>query len=315
MKLSVVVPCYNEQDNVAPLYAAVENAFKALPQEVDAYEVVFVNDGSKDDTIARLLALHKEHPTTTAVVDFSRNFGKEAAVLAGLTRANGDFISIMDADLQQRPEIVVDMVRFLCENENYDAVAAYQEERIEGKVMTFFKNAFYHLINKACETKFFKGASDFRTFRKVVRDAVLSMPEYYRFSKGIFSWVGFPTHYMPYKAEERHAGTTTWSFVKLFKYALEGILSFTIFPLKISTWLGLGFSAASVVYMFVVIIQKLFFEVAVPGYASIVVLILLLGGIQLLILGIMGEYLAKAYVQGKQRPVYIERRFLPTEEE
>lgn len=315
MKLSVVVPCYNEQDNIAPLFDAVQMAFAALPVEIDKYELVFVNDGSKDETRARLLTLHAAYPATTAVVDFSRNFGKEAAVLAGLRRAGGDLVAIMDADLQQRPEVVVDMVRYLCDHPDTDMVAAYQENRIEGKTLTFFKKMFYKIVNWMCEIPFRKDASDFRTFRKNVRDAVLSLPEYDRFSKGIFSWVGFPTHYMPYTAAPRHAGSTKWSFFKLLKYAVTGIISYTTTPLRISTFLGLGVSFTSVIYLIVTVIQKLCFGVDVPGYATIVGLILLLGGIQLLMLGVMGEYLAKAYMQGKGRPVYIERQYLPAKDD
>ncbi len=314
MKLSLVIPCYNEQDNIVPMFEVVEEAFKALPDAITCYELVFVNDGSKDETIKRLRALHAAHPTKVAVVDFSRNFGKEAAVFAGLNRASGDFISIIDADLQQRPEIVVDMVNYLLKNVDYDVVAAYQEQRIEGRAMSAVKKMFYKVINKACEIEFISGASDFRTFRRVVAEAILSMPEYFRFSKGIFSWVGFNTHFMPYIASERHTGKTTWSFFKLLKYALGGIISFSTFPLKISTWLGTGISVGSIIYMLIIIIQKLFFGVDVPGYATIVVLILFLGGIQLLILGIMGEYLARTYIQGKNRPVYLERTFLKAED-
>lgn len=314
MKLSLVIPCYNEQDNVMPMFEAVEEAFRVLPESISSYELVFVNDGSKDETIKRLCALHAAHPNKVAVVDFSRNFGKEAAVLAGLKRAGGDFVSIIDADLQQRPEIVVDMVKFLLENEDYDVVAAYQDKRIEGRALSLMKKMFYKIINKACEIEFISGASDFRTFRRVVADAILSMPEYFRFSKGIFSWVGFNTHFMPYVAAQRHTGKTKWSFFKLFKYAMGGIISFSTFPLKISTWIGSLISAGSIIYMLVTIIQRLFFGVDVPGYATIVVLILFLGGIQLLILGILGEYLAKTYIQGKNRPVYIERAYLKAED-
>lgn len=314
MKVSVVVPCYNEQDNIEPLFAVVQDAFASLPTAVDKYELIFVNDGSKDDTRARLLALHAAHPSEVAVVDFSRNFGKEAAVLAGLYRAEGDIVAIMDADLQQHPSVVVEMVQYLCENPDTDMVAAYQDNRIEGKVLSFFKKSFYKIINRMCEIPFRKDASDFRVFRKCVRDAVLSLPECDRFSKGIFSWVGFQTHYMPYAVAPRHTGSTKWSFFKLLKYAVTGIISYTTTPLRISTWLGLVASFASVVYMVVTVVQKLFFGVDVPGYATIVALILLLGGIQLLMLGVMGEYLAKAYMQGKGRPVYIERQYLPTED-
>ena len=166
---------------------------------------------------------------------------------------------------------------------------------------------FYKLINKVCEIEFYPGASDFRTFRKNVIEAIISMKEYFRFSKGIFSWVGFETYYMPYIANKRYSGESKWSFFKLLKYALEGFLSFTTFPLKIATYLGFGISFAALVYMVVVFIQKIFFAIDIPGYPTIVVLVLLLGGIQLLILGIMGEYIARTYIQGKNRPVYISK--------
>lgn len=314
MKLSLVIPCYNEQDNVQPMYEAVEAAFVALPEAIRSYELVFVNDGSKDETAARLRALHKAHPARVSVVDFSRNFGKEAAVYAGLTHASGDFISIIDADLQQRPEIVVEMVQHLLDDENCDVVAAYQDKRIEGRCISFIKKMFYKVINKACDIEFISGASDFRTFRRTVADAILSVQEYYRFSKGIFSWIGFNTYFMPYTAEKRHAGQTKWSFFKLLRYAFGGIMSFSTFPLKLSTWMGVLFSFASLVYMVVTVVQKLAFGVDVPGYATIVVLILLLGGIQLLILGLMGEYLARVYMEGKHRPIYIERQYLEAED-
>lgn len=313
MKLSLVVPCYNEENNIFPFYEAVKAAFQELPEGISSYEIVFVNDGSCDETRARLHELHRADPARTAVVDFSRNFGKEAAIFAGLSHVGGDLAAIIDADLQQRPEIVVKMAEYLQENPDCDIVAAYQEKRREGKALSFFKRRFYKWMNRAAEVEFYPGASDFRLLRRKAVDAVLSMKEYFRFSKGIFSWVGFETHYMPYVAEERHTGSSKWSFVKLFKYAIEGFVSFTTFPLKLSVWLGLLVSFGSILYMIAVIIQKLCFSIDVPGYATVVVLILLLSGIQLLILGILGEYLAKTYVQGKNRPIYIEKDFLKAE--
>ena len=206
-------------------------------------------------------------------------------------------MTVIDADLQQRPEIVVKMVKILLENEEYDCVAAYQEERHEGKMVGGLKNMFYKIINKTSEIEFYPGA-------------ILSLPEYHRFSKGIFSWVGFNTCYIPYIAEERNAGETKWSVSKLFKYAIEGFISYTTFPLKIATGIGLFTSLCAIIYLFVVVIQKLCFGNPVPGYPTIVVLILLLGGIQLTILGIIGEYLARMYIQGKHRPIYIEKKLL-----
>lgn len=312
MKLSLIIPCYNEQDNISPFFKETINAFQKMPKAIDSFEMIFVNDGSNDNTSEKLKELYDSYSSVVSVIEFSRNFGKEAAMLAGLKYATGDFITIIDADLQQKPEIVVKMVEHLLENNDCDMVAAFQEERIEGKFMSFMKNCFYKFINAASDIDFHQGASDFRTFRKKVAESIISLPEYYRFSKGIFSWVGFNTHFMPYVAEERFAGTTKWSFVKSLKYALEGIIAFTTLPLKIATGVGIFTFLASILYMFIVIIQKLFFGVDVPGYATIVVLILFLGGLQLLLLGVVGEYLARTYIQGKNRPVYIEKKVLKT---
>lgn len=312
MKLTLVIPCYNEEDNVIPFFEAVESAFKNIACD---YELIFVNDGSKDNTRKNLRILYQQHKEQVSVINFSRNFGKEAAVLAGLKRSTGDYVTLIDADLQQRPEIVVEMIDFLEKHEEYDVVAAYQERRIEGKAISWVKNLFYKIINKVCDIEFYEGASDFRTFRRTVVDAIVSLPEYYRFSKGIFSWVGFDTYYMPYVAEERNAGETKWSLRKLIRYAWEGFLSFTTFPLKLATYIGTFFSGLSLLYMVVVIIQKIFFGEEVQGYPTIVVLILLLGGIQLIILGIMGEYLARDYIQGKNRPVYIEKEYWKKQDE
>lgn len=307
MKLSLVIPCFNEEGNIKPMYQKVADTFEG---KIEDYEFVFVNDGSSDQTEAQLKALLESSTLPIKVVHFSRNFGKEAAIYAGLQQAEGDYISLIDADLQQDPSYVLKMLDFLEENPDYDSVAAFQEEREEGVAMAKIKGAFYHIINKISDTEFVDGASDFRTFRKRVRDAILQMTEYHRFSKGIFSWVGFRTYYMPYHVEERLTGTSKWSFGKLMKYAIEGIVAFTTVPLKVSTWVGTLTSFAALIYMIVVIIQKLCFDIAVPGYATIVVLILFLGGMQLLALGIMGEYLSRTYIQTKRRPIYLAREIL-----
>lgn len=309
MKLSLVVPCYDEQDNVRAFYDAVVEAFAGCGYE---YEIVYVNDGSKDETRKRLRELYDKESSVSniTIVDFSRNFGKEAAIYAGMNHAKGEMVTFIDGDLQQRPEIAREMVRILDEHEEYDCVTAYQEQRNEGAVLSFFKRRFYGLINRMCDIEFVNGASDFRTCRRVMIDAILSMKEYYRFSKGIFSWVGFETYFMPYTAEERHAGVSKWSFWKLFKYAIDGIIGYSTTPLRVSTFVGGIFSALSLVYLVVVVIQKLAFGIDVPGYATLVVLTLLIGGIQLLMLGIAGEYIARTYIQGKHRPVYIEREVL-----
>lgn len=311
MKVSLIVPCYNEEENVQAFFDAVRKVFDDKDYE---YEIIFVNDGSRDKTQECLEAIYASKKANVVVVNFSRNFGKEAAMYAGLQNASGDLVSIIDADLQQRPEVAADMVDILMEHEEYDCVAAYQEERREGKIVSFLKKMFYKLINKTTDVEFYSGASDFRTFRRKMVDAILSMTEYYRFSKGIFSWVGFETYYIPYRAEERNAGVTKWSIKKLFKYAIDGFVSFTTFPLRIATWLGVFTSFCAIAYLFVVVIQKLCFGNEVPGYPTIVVLILLLGGIQLIILGIIGEYIARMYVQQKNRPIYIEKKVLDYKE-
>lgn len=303
-KLSLIVPCYNEEQNVEAFYARCQEVFPT-----DQYEVVFVNDGSKDGTYKKLQKLHEEHDNIL-VVNFSRNFGKESAIYAGLHYASGSYISIIDADLQQDPEIVRNMVNILEEKPDIDVVAAYQAQRHEGKLMSWCKDRFYKFINRLSEVDLRENASDFRTFRASVQKALLDMPEYFRFSKGLFSWVGFETEYIPYEAAERFAGTTKWSFTKLLKYAMEGIISFSTLPLQLATFFGAIVSAIAIIYGIVIIAQTLITGSDVPGYATTIVVVLFLGGVQLLVMGILGEYLAKTYIQGKHRPVYIAKNVL-----
>lgn len=308
--LSLVVPCFNEEENVDDFYAAAKSVFDDSGYN---YEIVFVNDGSRDKTFSRLRMIHEKDPRV-AVVSFSRNFGKEAAMLAGLKRAKGDLVCIIDADLQQHPSVAKEMADFLKANDEYDCVVAYQRERKESKSMQRMKKLFYKIINRVSDTEFVTGASDFRIFRRCMVESIVAMPEYHRFSKGIFSWVGYNTFFMPYSALERNAGETKWSFKKLLKYAVEGFISFTTFPLKIATFLGLLTSFLSVIYFGVVVIQKIFFGIDVPGYPTIIGLILLIGGLQLLILGIIGEYLARIYIQSKNRPIYIEKEVISSDD-
>ena len=303
-KLSLIVPCYNEEQNVEAFYARCQEVFPT-----DQYEVVFVNDGSKDGTYKKLQKLHEEHDNIL-VVNFSRNFGKESAIYAGLHYASGSYISIIDADLQQDPEIVRNMVNILEEKPDIDVVAAYQAQRHEGKLMSWCKDRFYKFINRLSEVDLRENASDFRTFRASVQKALLDVPEYFRFSKGLFSWVGFETEYIPYEAAERFAGTTKWSFTKLLKYAMEGIISFSTLPLQLATFFGAIVSAIAIIYGIVIIAQTLITGIDVPGYATTIVVVLFLGGVQLLVMGILGEYLAKTYIQGKHRPVYIAKNVL-----
>lgn len=307
MKLSMIVPCYNEAENVAAFQAAVISAFDGCGYD---YETIFVNDGSRDATLHNLKKLFRAQKCPTKVVSFSRNFGKEAGLYAGLEHASGDYVCFIDADLQQRPEIVREMVQILEQQPEYDVVAAYQDRRGESKVLSWFKKSFYFLINKLSKVTLQPDASDFRTFRKSVRDSILALGEYHRFSKGIFAWVGYDTCFIPYTACARNAGTTKWNFGKLLNYAIDGIIGYSTAPLRFSTYVGALSAAAAVIYLFVVILQKLIWGIDVPGYATIIVLLLFFGSMQLFGLGIIGEYVGRTFEQSKKRPIYIAKEIL-----
>lgn len=301
MKLSFVVPCYNEADNVAPF---LKEVYKSFPLTED-YEVVFVNDGSSDNTYNNLLGLAEHTPVNIKIINFSRNFGKEAAMFAGLQNACGDLVSIIDADLQQDPAIVKKMVDMLDANKEIDCVCAFQETRNEGKFTAMCKNAFYKIADKLTEISFTNGASDFRCFRKGVRDALISMGEYHRFSKGLFSWVGFNTVYIPYTANERQSGKSSFNFIKLLKYAFGGMIAFSTAPLKIASVVGSLATLFSVFYTIITIVRKLVSNINADGFTQLVILITFIGGVQLFTIGIIGEYLARNYIQAKNRPIYI----------
>lgn len=307
MKLSLVVPCYNEAETVFLFEQAVLEAFRDCGYD---YEIVFVNDGSRDATLHNLKKIHAARRCPTKVISFSRNFGKEAGIYAGMEHAEGDYIALIDADLQQRPEIVREMVKILDENEEYDVVAAYQDRRGEGKVLSFFKKSFYHVINSLSNVQLKSDASDFRTFRRSVRDSIMDLGEYHRFSKGIFAWVGYSTCFIPYTACERAAGQTKWSFRKLMNYAIEGIIGYSTAPLRLATILGGVSAIAAFIYLFIVILQKLIWGIDVPGYATIIVLTLFFGAVQLICIGIIGEYVGRTFEQTKDRPIYIAKEIL-----
>lgn len=306
----MVVPCYNEAENVAAFQDAVIHAFEDCNYD---YEIIFVNDGSRDATLHNLKKIHAAQKCPVKVISFSRNFGKEAGLYAGLQHADGDYISLIDADLQQRPEIVRNMVQILDEHPEYDVVAAYQDRRSEGKILSYFKKTFYSVINKLSKVTLQPDASDFRTFRRSVRDSILSLTEYHRFSKGLFAWVGFDTHFIPYTACERAAGTTKWSFWKLMEYAIEGIIGYSTAPLRLATVLGSVSGIAAVIYLFWVLLEKLIWGIDVPGYATIIVLLLFFGAMQLFCIGIIGEYVGRTFEQGKDRPIYIAKEILDYE--
>ena len=312
MKLSLVVPCYNEAENVAAFQDAVISAFDGCGYD---YEIVFVDDGSRDATLHNLKKLHAAQKCPVKVISFSRNFGKEAGLYAGLQHASGEYISLIDADLQQRPEIVRDMVKILDEEPEYDVVAAYQDRRGEGKVLSFFKRGFYWIINKLSKVTLQPDASDFRTFRRSVRDSILELGEYHRFSKGIFAWVGYDTKFIPYTACARANGTSKWNFWKLLNYAIEGIIGYSTAPLRLATCLGGLSGIAAIIYLVVVVLQKLIWGIDVPGYATIIVLILFFGATQLFCIGIIGEYVGRTFEQTKNRPIYVAKEVLTYESE
>lgn len=302
MFLSIIVPCYNEEGNIDLFY---EETVKALGSLMPETELIFVNDGSRDATIAKLRALCERAEYRVRVVSFSRNFGKEAALLAGLRASTGTFTSIIDADLQQKPSYIVEMLEILREHPEYDAVAAYQEERKEGFLLSFFKKSFYKVIDSMTDVKIMQAASDFRVLRRPVVDAILSLPEKCRFSKGIFAWVGFETYYMPYVVEERASGTSKWNFWKLMKYAFDGIIAFSNKPLIISSVAGLFIFALSILYLIIIVVKTIIWGDPVAGFPTLACLILMLSGIQLLSVGILGQYMAKNYTESKERPVFI----------
>lgn len=304
--LSIVVPCYNEQE-VLPLFydkiTEVMAGMKSEHPELD-YEVVFINDGSKDKTLEGLRK-YARMDERIRYISFSRNFGKEAGMFAGLEASKGDYIVVMDADLQHPPELLPEMYRYVSSGE-YDCAATRRVDRDgESKVRSWFARKFYQIMNKISQTEIVDGAQDYRFMTRQMVDAILSMKEYNRFSKGIFSWVGFRTKYIEIKNVERAAGTTAWSFWGLFKYSLEGIVAFSTAPLAIASLLGIISCAIAVIMAIVTVIQKLAFGNPTSGYPTIVCLILLFGGLQLFTTGILGQYLAKTYMECKNRPIYL----------
>lgn len=301
--LSIVVPCYNEQEAIPLFYEAVEKVAQMLPIN---HEYWLINDGSADKTLDECRKLHQDHPDTVHYVSFSRNFGKEAALYAGLKSAKGNYIVVMDADLQDPPEYLPRMLEEITTSD-YDCIGTRRVDRTgEAKIKSFLSNQFYSVINKIADVEIVPGARDYRMMTRQMVDAVLSMTEYNRFSKGIFAWVGFKTKYLPYHNVQRVAGTTDWSTWKLFKYAVDGITDFSDTPLSIATWIG-GLSAFAALIGLIFVVIRHFIEPAssITGWASLVSIILLLGGIQLMCLGIVGKYIGKIYLQSKHRPIYI----------
>ncbi|MBR5642397.1 MAG: glycosyltransferase family 2 protein [Firmicutes bacterium] len=307
-QISIVVPCYNEVEALPLYYEAMLPVVEQLRTMGAETDFVFVDDGSKDGTLAVMRSLH-EKDSRCGYVSFSRNFGKEAAMYAGLQHAKGDYVAVMDADLQDPPEMLPEMLQIIEESPETDPIDCVATRRTDRKgeppIRSFFARCFYRLINKISKTEIVDGARDYRLMTRRMVDAILSMSEYNRFSKGIFSWVGFKTHWLEYVNRERAAGETKWNFHKLFLYSIDGITAFSTAPLAIASYTGFGLCAVSFIALLVVFFRALLHGDPVAGWPSLVCIILFLGGIQLLGIGILGQYLAKTYLEVKNRPQYV----------
>lgn len=310
MKLDIIIPAFNEEENLYNLYEDIEKKLANIK-----HNIIFIDDGSKDNTYEVLTDIYNKDRNHIKVIRFSRNFGKDAAIYAGLKQSNAPYACIIDADLQQDPSLISKMIDILDNDSTYDMVAMvndYSNEKIFSK---FLKKTFYRVMNRACEQKFKAGASDFRLLRNYVVKALLKMPENNRFSKGLFSWIGFNTYYMNYKASKRTAGNSKFRLKKQINYATDGLINFSTKPLRIATFLGTIISTFSLIYLIVVIITTFINNSKLPPYTTMMCVILLLGGIQLLVLGIMGEYISKSYIEVKNRPIYITKETLGMEED
>ena len=299
--LSIIVPCYNEEESIPLFYAEMKKVFKEL--SVD-YELIFVNDGSKDNTLNRIKDLAKKDKHIV-YLSFSRNFGKESAMYAGLCNAKGDYVGFIDADLQHPPILIKEMMKAL-ESGDYECAAARRIDRKgDSKIRTFFARTFYKLINSISDAEMIDGAGDFRIMKRSMLEAILSMSEYNRFSKGRFSWVGFDTYWIDYENVDRVAGTSSWSFWGLVKYAIDGIVNFSNVPLDIATFLGIIMTILAFVYFSFIIIKYSIVGDPVQGWTTLICVILLIGGIQLFSIGVIGQYIGKTYMETKKRPHYI----------
>ena len=301
-KITIAVPCYNEEEALTPFFAEVTRVAGEMPYV--EFEFLFINDGSRDKTMEKIRELAKQD-ARVKYISFSRNFGKEAGIYAGLENATGDYVVIMDADLQDPPALLPEMYRAVTE-EGYDCVGSRRVTRKgEPPIRSFFARMFYKLINKMSDADIVDGARDFQMMSRKVVEAILSMGEYNRFSKGIFGWIGFRKKWLEYENIERVAGETKWSFWKLFLYALEGIIAFSTAPLVISSVFGLLCCFLAFVMIIFIIVRTLVFGDPTAGWPSLVCIMLLLSGIQILGIGIVGQYLAKTYLETKNRPIYL----------
>lgn len=301
-KISLVVPCYNEEEVLPYFY----EAFCKLGDQLQEYEleVIFVNDGSKDQTL-EIMRKYADKDCRVKYISFSRNFGKEAAIYAGFEHADGDYVAMMDADLQDPPELLPEMLRAIKE-EGYDSAATRRVTRKgEPPVRSFFARCFYKLMNKISTTEIMDGARDYRLMTRQFKNAIMQLGEYNRFSKGIFGWVGFRTKWIEFENVERKAGETKWSFWKLLLYSIEGIIGFSTAPLALASVLGIAVCFVAFIFLIVILVKTLCFGDPVAGWPSMTCIILMLGGIQLFCIGILGMYLSKTYLETKGRPIYI----------
>ena len=307
MLLSIVVPCYNEQEALPFFYKEICRVAGEMKASHGAdFEFIFVDDGSKDDTLSIARGLRRQDKRVR-YISFSRNFGKEAGILAGLEAARGDYVAMMDADLQDPPALLPEMLDALLK-EDYDCAATRRTTRKgEPPIRSFFARMFYKIINRMSDADIVDGARDYRLMRRRMVDAILALPEYNRFSKGIFGWVGFKTKWLEYVNVERVAGETKWSFWKLFRYSLEGIVAFSTAPLALASLMGIAFCALAFVMILFIIARTLLFGDPTSGWPSLVCIIFLCSGVQLFCMGVLGQYLAKTYMEVKHRPVYIVR--------
>ena len=302
MLVSLVIPCYNEEEVLPILHDELSRVCGELTKY--EFEFLFVNDGSKDNTLGVLKAM-AERDERVVYLSFARNFGKEAAMYAGFCNAHGDYVAVMDADMQDPPSLLPKMLAILEQGE-YDSVATRRASRKgEPRIRSFFARRFYKIINRISDADVVDGARDFRLMRRDMVDAIVKMGEYNRFSKGIFGWVGFRTYWLSYNNVERAAGKTKWSFWKLFRYSIDGIVNFSQVPLSIASWTGVTFTVISFIMVLVVFFRRLFFGDPVAGWASTACIIMFIGGVQLFCMGIMGQYLAKIYLETKHRPHFI----------
>lgn len=319
MLLSCVIPCYNEEEALPLFYEEITKITHQLGEDKQTKtELLFIDDGSKDNTLSLLRTFTQEQKSphiTVRFLSFSRNFGKEAALYAGLSNANGNFVALLDADMQDPPALLPQMLDIVLQGE-FDSVATRRVTRKgEPPIRSFFARSFYKIINRISDVEIMDGARDFRMMSRPMVDAILSMPEYNRFSKGIFGWVGFKTHWLAYENVERVAGETKWSFWKLFLYSLQGIIAFSTVPLAIASVIGLLFCALALIGALFIIGRTLTYGDPVAGWPSLTCLIVFFGGLQLFCTGVMSQYLAKTYLETKHRPLFLirEEQSTPTQ--